>query len=89
MLGICTPLEPGGLRKLIDDGEVTWRVWFDEGHDAEGPGDRLAREWRPGYQPRTYVVDHRGIIRYKGIRNEELDRAVDNLLREVESANGS
>jgi peroxiredoxin len=89
MLGIHTPIEPGGLRKLIDEGEVTWPVWFDEFGDAEGPGPRFAKEWRPEYRPRTYVIDHKGIIRHKGLRDKELDQAVDRLLEELEREKGS
>ena len=41
------------------------------------------------YRPRTYVIDHKGIIRRKGLRNQELDRAVDQLLQELESEKSS
>jgi hypothetical protein len=92
LLGIWTPESgPDSLRRLLQDGEVTWRVWHDEhgSVDDEKWRERLAAEWRTEYRPRTYVLDHKGIIRYKGLRNEELDRAVDQLLRELENDTGS
>jgi hypothetical protein len=74
----------------MDNGEVTWRVWFDEYGSPPGrEGTRLAREWREKYRPRTYVIDHKGIIRHKGLRNGELDRAVDKLLQELEDEKDS
>jgi hypothetical protein len=73
---------------LIDDGEVTWPVWYDKDGDPEGPGPRLARGWRNEYRPRTYVLDYKGVIRYKGLRDRELDRAVDQLLKEFEGEKG-
>jgi hypothetical protein len=75
---------------LIEDGEVTWRVWYDENGSPPGrPGPRLAWEWRQKYRPRTYVIDHKGILRHKGLRDQGLDRAVDQLLQELEKENGS
>jgi peroxiredoxin len=91
ILGICTPFDPDALRQLIDDGEVTWRVWDDKhGSIRDGVQEkRLAPEWRVEYRPRTYVLDHKGVIRHKGLRDEELDRAVDQLLQELENEKGS
>jgi hypothetical protein len=91
MLGICTEANEGILRKLIDEGDVTWRVWHDETGtliDKEWK-KRLAGPWRTEHWPRTYVLDHKGIIRYRALRNRELDRAVDRLLRELENDTGS
>jgi hypothetical protein len=90
LLGICSPIVPNGLRTLIENGEVTWRVWYDEfGSPPGGEGPRLAQEWRPGYRPRTYIIDHKGFIRHKGLSRREEDLAVDRLLEELERENGS
>jgi hypothetical protein len=90
LLGICTPIVPNGLRTLIDNGEVTWRVWFDEHGSPPGrEGPRLAHEWRPGYRPRSYVIDHKGIIRHKGLSRRDEVRAVEQLLRELEKEQGA
>ena len=34
--------------------------------------------------PTIYVLDHNGVIRYKNIRDENLDKAIDELLAEIE-----
>jgi peroxiredoxin len=54
------------LAKLRDEGEITWRLWVDENTEdvgtARGP---ISREWNiPGW-PTVYVLDHRGVIRFK------------------------
>lgn len=36
--------------------------------------------------PTIYVLDHKGVIRFKGPREHELDQAVDQLLAEMEKA---
>ena len=34
--------------------------------------------------PTIYVLDAKGVIRYKGLRGDELDKAVDELLKEMD-----
>ena len=33
--------------------------------------------------PTIYIIDHKGIIRFKGPRGEAMDKAVDQLLSEI------
>ena len=33
--------------------------------------------------PTIYVLDHKGVIRYKGLRDDALERAVKRLLKDV------
>ena len=43
----------------------------------------ISEKWNaptPGY----YVLDHKGVIRYKGVRGKKMDEAVDKLLAEME-----
>ena len=35
--------------------------------------------------PTIYVLDAEGVIRYKGLRREELEKAVNDLLKETEA----
>jgi len=63
---------------MIDKGLVTWRVWHVE------RGNRIGQEWRQQYLPRFYVIDHKGVIRFKGIKGKKLGQAVDQLLLELE-----
>jgi hypothetical protein len=34
--------------------------------------------------PTAYVLDARGVIRYRDVFDKELDRAVDTLVKEIE-----
>ena len=60
---------------------LTWRSWWDGG-DTQGP---IATAWNVSGWPTIYVLDHRGVIRYKNVRGEAMDKAVDTLLEEMES----
>jgi hypothetical protein len=73
------------LRDVIKKQEMTWRSWWDGG-DTSGP---IATQWNIHGWPTIYVLDHKGVIRVKEVRGEELDKAVDGLLAELEKSGQS
>jgi thiol-disulfide isomerase/thioredoxin len=56
---------------------MTWRSWWG-GRDGE-----IIRRWNVDSWPTIYVLDVKGVIRYKDVRGEKLDQAVDELVREI------
>lgn len=67
------------LREVLKRENLTWRSWWDGG-STEGP---IATAWNVSGWPTIYVLDHRGVIRFKGPRDQQLDQAVDQLLKEM------
>ncbi|MEW6304600.1 MAG: hypothetical protein AB1705_14085 [Verrucomicrobiota bacterium] len=67
------------LRQVMKKENITWRSWWDGG-DTGGP---IATRWNVQGWPTVYVLDHKGVIRFKGPREEALDKAVDQLLAEM------
>lgn len=57
---------------------------FYDGGSSQGP---IAEQWGIQFWPTLYVLDHRGVIRYKGLLANQLEQAVSNLVGEIE--NGS
>ena len=68
------------LREVMKKENITWRSWWDGGN-TNGP---IARAWNVSGWPTIYILDHKGIIRFKGPRGEAMDKAVDQLLAEME-----
>jgi len=68
------------LRSVMKKENITWRSWWDGG-DTSGP---IATRWNVHGWPTIYVLDHKGVIRYKNVREERMDQAVDALLKELE-----
>ncbi len=68
------------LRQVLKKENITWRSWWDGGN-TDGP---IATAWNVSGWPTIYVLDHKGVIRYKGPREKALDKAVDTLLAELE-----
>jgi peroxiredoxin len=70
------------VRQAMKKENITWRSWWDGGN-TEGP---IAKAWNVSGWPTIYVLDAKGVIRYKNVRAKEMDKAVDKLLKELEEA---
>jgi hypothetical protein len=77
-VSVDTDKDLATLKKSIADGEVTWRSWWDGGID--GP---ITTRWGVVSFPSIFVLDKSGVIRFKDVRGDDLDRAVATLLREA------
>ena len=68
------------LKQVVKKEKMTWRSWWDGG-DPSGP---IASKWNVQGWPTTYVLDAKGVIRSRDVREKEMDEAVDRLLNEME-----
>ena len=62
---------------------VSWRSSWQG--STRGP---LCTEWGVQSFPTIYVLDHKGVIRYIGVRGKDMDKAVDTLLAELKAEQG-
>jgi hypothetical protein len=83
LLGINSDRDRQELKKVLEKEQITWRSWFEG-----GTGGPIARKWNVTGWPTIYVLDHKGVIRFKEVREEAMDKAVDTLLAELEKASG-
>ena len=60
---------------------ITWRSFWDGGNTS-GP---IATQWKVSSWPTIYILDDKGVIRYRNARGEAMDHAVDTLLKEMEA----
>lgn len=81
LLGINSDANRDELRKTMEKENITWRSWWDGGN-TNGP---IAKKWNVHGWPTIYVLDDKGIIRFKNVRGDSMDRAVDTLLKEMET----
>jgi thiol-disulfide isomerase/thioredoxin len=59
---------------------MPWAHWWN------GPEGGIIEDWEVEGFPTIYVLDHKGVIRYKDVRNERMTDAVKELLDELEAA---
>jgi hypothetical protein len=79
LVGINSDADPLRLKTRMKEENITWPSWRD-GNSTDGP---IATAWNVHGWPTIYVLDAKGVIRYKNVRGEEMDRAVNTLLREM------
>jgi hypothetical protein len=59
--------------------KITWPVIFDNG-GTDGP---ISTRWGVTGWPTTYVIDAKGVIRHKEVRDQEMSDAVAALVAEA------
>jgi hypothetical protein len=79
LLGINSDQSRKALKRAIARERMTWRSWFDG-----GMGGPIASTYNVHLWPTTYVLDHRGVIRYSDLRGDPLDEAIARLVVEAE-----
>ena len=79
LLGINSDQGRSALKKIMKDEKVTWP------NIAGGPPgqNKIAQKWNVHAWPTIYVLDHKGVIRYKNLRGDQLEEAVNKLLKRV------
>jgi thiol-disulfide isomerase/thioredoxin len=92
LLWVNSDQDPLLAKEKMEKEQATWRSWWDaDDRPADGPVARgrtdgpIARRWNVTGWPTVYVIDGKGVIRYKQVQDEWLDRAVDALLKEMGS----
>jgi len=79
LVGINSDGDREELKQVLEDEDITWRSFWDGG-STSGP---IATRWNVSGWPTIYVLDHEGRIRFKNVRGEAMDEAVDQLLAEM------
>jgi hypothetical protein len=75
------------LKDVLKKENLTWRSFADLGDAGQGA---IAARWNLTSTPTLYVLDSRGVIRYKwpgGPGHDALDSALDKLIKETEAGN--
>jgi hypothetical protein len=79
LLGVNSDINKEELKKAMEKEEITWRSFWNGPEGTNGP---ISKKWNVHGWPTIYVLDHKGVIRYKNVRGEKMDEAVDKLLKE-------
>jgi hypothetical protein len=80
LLGVSAEEDKSEFRVLCEQEEVNWRSWWDG-----GPNGPIAQSWNVQGWPQVFIIDHKGVIRYRGTNSaQEIDEAVDILLKEID-----
>lgn len=89
LLGVNSDRDREKLKEIIQEKKLTWRSFWN---GPKGTGGPISEEWAVQGWPTVYIIDHKGVIRYKnpqstakGLDYEAIDRAIETLLKEAEA----
>jgi protein-disulfide isomerase len=72
------------LKEVMGKEKIAWRSFVDAGNAGAGP---IATKWNLSATPTLYVIDHKGVIRYKwaGAPGEKvIDAALGKVIKAAE-----
>jgi len=79
LVGVNSDRDKADFKTQAAKEEVTWPCFYDE--STSGP---IATAWNIHGWPTIYVIDAKGVIRFRDLRGDALEKAVDGLLDEME-----
>ena len=82
LIGVNRDPDLDKLKQRIEEEQITWRSFWCGPEGTRGP---IPTAWNVSGWPTIYVLDAEGRIRFKGVRGEDMDHAVDELLAELKA----
>jgi hypothetical protein len=79
LIGVNSDRDREEIKKVMAKENITWRSFWNGG-GTDGP---ISRAWNVFGWPTIYILDAKGVIRYKNVRGEKLLAAIDTLLKEM------
>lgn len=84
LIGINSDGGRDAVQKILREQGISWRNVVDG--STSGP---IASRWNVHGWPTIYVLDAQGTIRFRDLRDEELEKAVLQLLAEARPTGGN
>jgi thiol-disulfide isomerase/thioredoxin len=85
LVGVNGDPEKERVLKVVEKQQIPWRSFWN---GEDGPGGPIASAWNVRGWPTVYVLDGRGVIRYKYLRGKRLDEPLEQLVTEAEAKGG-
>jgi thiol-disulfide isomerase/thioredoxin len=79
ILGVNCREKAEAAKKTVESEKMSWPQWYD-GEDDGGP---IVEKYHVRAYPTLFVIDAKGVIRRKNVIGEELDKAVEELIKET------
>jgi len=82
LIGVNSDTDLAKLKERMVEENITWRSFWCGKKGTQGS---IPMKWNVSGWPTIYVIDSKGVIRFKNVRGEKMDEAVDKLLAEMKS----
>jgi Redoxin len=79
VVGVNNDTDRAKLKPFFVEHQITWPSIYDG-------ADNTSKQWNIKGFPAVFIIDAKGIIRYRHLRGEALDGVVEQLVREAKAA---
>lgn len=83
LIGVNSDRDLEKVMPALKEASITWRSFWN---GPKGTGGPISSAWNVGAWPTIYLIDAEGVIRFKQVRGEALDAAIEKLLAEMKDA---
>ena len=80
LIGVNSDRDLEKLAAVREKENISWRSFWNGPEGTRGP---ISKRWNVSGWPTIYILDAKGVIRFKNARGEAMDKAVDQLLSEM------
>ena len=81
LIGVNSDKNLEKIREIVKKKNLTWRSFWNGPKGTRGPH---SERWNVEGWPTIYLIDHEGVIRYKNVRGDKLDAAIEELVAKAE-----
>jgi len=80
LIGVNSDRDLEKIQEVVKEKNLTWRSFWN---GPDGTGGPISTKWGVTGWPTIYVMDSKGVIRFKNVRGDAMDRALETLLAEM------
>jgi hypothetical protein len=79
LIGVNSDRNRETIKQVCKDKNISWRSFWNGG-STSGP---ISSKWNVRGWPTIYILDEKGVIRFKNARGKAMDDAIETLLAEM------
>lgn len=80
LLGVNSDSDLQDARDAVSGESLSWRHFWNGPQGTRGP---ISTQWNVEDWPTVYLIDHEGVIRYKTVLGEDIDRGIEQLMADI------
>lgn len=80
LIGVNSDKDLDSIREIVKEKNITWRSFWNGPEGTSGP---ISTAWNVSGWPTIYVLDGEGKIRFKNVRGDAMDKALETLFAEM------
>jgi len=81
-LSVSADQKKEALTGFLEKTPMPWSHWWD------GADQAVVKAYHVQYFPNIFIIDAKGVIRYRHVRGADMDKAVEALIKEAEGPKG-